>query len=72
MKRAVATAGEEVADAERDVATEGVSECRGDDGRCRRRDSERPKGAGWGGLSRWDRGVMLSSASSEMLWNAPS
>jgi hypothetical protein len=52
LKRAVATEGEEVADAERDVAVEGVSECRGDDGRCRRRDSERPNGAGCGGFSR--------------------
>lgn len=67
MKRVVATEGEEVADAERDVAAEGVSECRGEDGRCRRRDCERPNENVCAGLSRCDRGVMLSSASSEML-----
>lgn len=72
MNRVVATEGEEVADTERGVAAEGVTECRGEDGRCRRRDSERPNGVVCDGLSIWDRGVILSSASSEMLWKAPS
>jgi len=61
-----------VADAEREVAAEGVSECRGEDGRWRRTERERPNGAVCDVLSGCDRGVMLSSASSEMLWKAPS